>query len=233
MTQPLLIVCLWQRLHNLPKILAALENQTDPNFSFLLWNNNYAIRSQVGDICAQSRLSNFQIVHWKENIYGYARFIAGKKTKGNPIIFFDDDQFPHTDFISYMVGCHKQYGARYLCSWWGRRIREELGYWRSPMAVPGQFMNYSGTGGMVFDRMLLDDTDIVETWPDKYKSSCQDIWFSCIVYRKLRILGICVEKRLDHFPDKFDTYKKPNMFLHKESVVKRLFKMGGYFGKLA
>jgi hypothetical protein len=229
MTQPLVITCLWQRPHNLPKIITALENQTHANFSFILWNNNYALKAQVEGLCRQSTLSDFQIIHCKENLYGYARFLAVRKHKGNPIIFFDDDQIPHLDFVQYMTECHERYGSRHLCSWWGRQIYKELGYWGSPMATPGQIMNYSGTGGMVFDRMVLDTTDIEETWPLKYRPSCQDIWFSCAAYVKLGISGICIDRKLEHFPDKFDTYKKPKMFLHKEAVVKRLYTQHNFY----
>jgi len=221
------VMCLWKREQNLPEILDRLERQTNKNFSFWIWNNNIEIQDKVNEMTIQSNV-DCHVVHSQQNLYGYARFLMAKISVGNPVIFFDDDQFPHIDFISYMNKCHKQYGKQHICSWWSRAIKPKIGYWRTPMASPNQVVNYCGTGGMVIDRNILDHTDIVETWPDQYKANCQDLWFSYAVYAKLSRKGMCIEKRLDHHPDKHDTYKRNGVAKRKEEVVTQLFKMGLY-----
>lgn len=189
------IMCVYSRPHRLGIIRKQLEEQTSKCFSFTIRDNT------------------------KDNQGAAARFAAAKKTKGNPIIFIDDDQSMRKDFVEYMVGQYDQDCVKGFYS----RIFDKEGYWDSVYCPEaGTEVDYVGTGGMVLDRRIFDEEPSLLAIPPKF-FRVEDL-FLCYLARKRGLRLYSTEKHIACIEDGKNQLR--NLRAYKETAFAELRRMG-------
>ncbi|GAH19740.1 unnamed protein product, partial [marine sediment metagenome] len=116
---------IYKRHQRLPEILNQLKAQTIQNFKVNIWNNS-GKKLDISNF-PQDRI---QITSPKENVGSQARFKLAKKTTGNPIIFFDDDEDLRPDFIEYHYNQYLNFGPKCILGYFTRTFNQES-YWKS------------------------------------------------------------------------------------------------------
>lgn len=218
--KPSVCMCLYQRVHNLPDIIKALENQTYKKFDFCIWNNNVEKRKEVAEIIVNTTLNIF-IHHADKNYGSQARFWLTPKCTGNPIMFFDDDQIPHEDFVEYMLDEYRL-DPRAVKSWKSRVFTEESYWANSKGGEVGDEVDYLGTGGMVVGKELLLDERVQNIPP--VCNSVEDLYLSFIARTFYNYSLIRIKRKVHKRKDKLNQYSKIKR--QKELCFQELRKQG-------
>jgi len=144
-----IIMCSYSRPERLPLIRQMLANQTYKRFRFNVIDNTI------------------------DNKGSAERFRGVARVKGNPIIFIDDDESPAPDFVEYMMS---QYDPNAIKGWFTRIFPKES-YWDSyAYNEMGEEVDYVGTGGMILDRKIFDDPELLNIPPEFAK--VEDLFLS-------------------------------------------------------
>ena len=189
-------MALYSRPQMLPQIKEALKKQTFQDFEFLVWDNT------------------------KDNQGSKARFQLVKKAKGDLIVFIDDDEIPHPDFLKYMHNQAIEY-PKHVLGWFTRifnySYRNAITYSKT-----GTEVDYVGTGGMIVDRMLFDGNSVLYDIPEEC-AKAEDLFLSYIARQngyKLR----AVDCHLDMIKD--GKNQCADLWDYKEKAFTYLKKMG-------
>lgn len=168
------IMCVWQRLHTLEKTLHMLENQTDEQFEFFIWNNNPNIK-EIEDLINPKRYS-FKIssINSNKNIGGIGRFYYAKNISEDfkYVIFIDDDQ----EFDKNLVKVFREEAKPdSISGWWAYKIFGE--YHQRTSCNPYEEADYIGTGGMICPSKIFQDPRLFSEIPKEYLF-IEDLWLS-------------------------------------------------------
>jgi hypothetical protein len=191
-----IIMCSYSRPERLDLIGYQLLSQTYKDFNFTVWDNT------------------------KDNIGSKARFVAAKQTTGNPIIFIDDDESMDEDFVEYML---KKYNENPdAIQGWFTRIFPFESYWDSfPYSPEGTEVDYVGTGGMILDRKIIDEEDLINIPPEFEK--VEDLYLSYLARKRGQKL-LAVEPHIKIEVDGKDQFK--NLGEYKEIAFNKLRQIG-------
>lgn len=164
------IMCTWKRIERLPITIELLENQTNKDFTFCIWNNNPDIKDEIIDITNRSTLK-IEVHHCPSNIGGIGRFHYAKQKsiEQSIIIFIDDDLEFDENMVQYFVDTYK---PKHIFSWFAWKIKG--GYWKREQVFSGD-CDYAGTCGMVADSDVFKDPRLFTDIPEKYKF-IEDLW---------------------------------------------------------
>lgn len=195
-------MCLYKRESNLPKIIEALEQQTFKDFDFNIWYNNSGNIEWIKKQIDKSNI-NGKVFSTGKNEGSKARFWLVHKCKGNPIIFFDDDQIPKPNFIEYLY--NEWIKEPDTVKGHHNRIFMAETYWNNVNnGKIGGEVDYVGTGGMVLDRKIVEDErlqNIVEIC-----SSVEDLYL-CFVAKQLGYRIVQIKKQLSFIEDNLNQFR--------------------------
>ena len=187
----------YQRPHRVPEMLEQLKKQTIQNFKVNIWNNS-GEKLKTEDF-PKDRLQMID----SENIGSQARFRLVPLTKGDPIIFFDDDEELDDDFVEYHYRIYKE-NPNAIQGWYSRIFYHD--YWHSKRCYPaGTEVDYIGTGGMVVGRKIFDEEPILQNIPDGYEK-VEDL-FLAFIAKDRRMSLISAEQKCRILDDGKDQYK--------------------------
>lgn len=192
-------VCLvkYSRPERIPIIEKQLKEQTYKDFNFNVWDNT------------------------KDNIGSKARFILAKQTKGNPILFIDDDESLEPDFVEYMYNRYLEYPD--AVQGWFTRIFPGESYWNSFDYSPEDTeVDYVGTGGMILDRKIFDEEPSLVNIPPEFEK-VEDLYLSYLARKRGQKL-IAVEPHIKIEVDGKDQYK--GLMDYKEKAFNKLRELG-------
>lgn len=229
MYMPTLCMCVFQRPHNLEQIKIRLNNQkTNPNnFQLYIWNNTKTIKDQdMLDKYFYDAFFNVKVFSGltRENHGSQARFwLPLKPGASDPIIFFDDDQLPHTIFVDYMFNEYLK-RPKSIQSWKSRRFTKESYWSESDNAKYGDLVDYVGTGGMVLEKSIFFDPRLLDI-PEKFRR-VEDLWLSYIARQFYNKDLVRINRRLDKLKDGQDQHKKFKLKNVKEDCFKDLRERG-------
>lgn len=218
--KPVVLLLVYKRIYNLEKIIRSLEEQSYKKFYFKVVNNDYRNKDKVDSLLKDSSLE-YTVSHNKENKGSWSKFTSIKNSKGNPVLFLDDDMIPKRDFVEYNLKQYNKYGNHNILGWYGFAFKGK-NYWTDREKVKyGQKMDYVGSGSMVCDRKVFDIEEIYNI-PNKYKK-IEDLWFSYVVDKK-RYSKIKISKRVKHIKDKNDQFR--NIMSLKKRMLRYLLDKG-------
>lgn len=198
------IMCIWQRLENLPLTLELLNKQKDVNFDLYLWNNNVELsEKQITDVINDVNVNyNIYLYNHEKNIGGFGRFYTARAINKlrhyRYAIFIDDDETFDDNTINDFLS---EAEPEKMTSIWGHslvkgsnyQIRRKVGY--------DQDCQYCGTGGMVVDISIFQDNKVFDC-PRKYWF-IEDLWLSYIGHTKgWKLKGSKAKVVPDHFDKK-------------------------------
>lgn len=188
----MLEICLvkYSRPERVATIEGQLQDQTYKKFHFNVWDNT------------------------KKNIGSVARFALARKTRGNPIIFIDDDESLDFDFVEYMMSVYEKDAVK----GWYTRVFDKESYWDSRGGIVGEEVDYVGTGGMILDRSLVDEVYV----PSEF-AKVEDLYLSYEARNKGYKL-CCVKPKCNIIVDGKDQYQ--GLGDYKEEAFKELRKRG-------
>ena len=202
----------YQRPERVPEILKQLKAQTIQNFRVNIWNNS----GKDLDI------NNFphdriQVINSKENVGSQARFKLAGKTKGNPIIFFDDDQNLDPNFIEYNFRQYLKYGTKCILGWFTRTFHEEK-YWTGKMSQNGNEVDYIATKAMILDREIIDKEPLLQSLPTNF-AKVEDLYLCYLARMRYGMKLIQINRYTSEKPDGKDQY--PNIDKEKAFMLLR------------
>jgi len=192
--------CVYARADRVPKILEQLKSQTIQNFRVNLWNNS-GKKLSVGNF-PQDKI---QVIESETNIGSQARFRLAKKTIGNPIIFFDDDEDLAPNFIEYNYNEHLKYGPKVILGWFTRTFTQES-YWKSTGTYHGQEVDYIATKAMILDREIIDNEPLLQNIPKDF-AKVEDLYLCYIARMKHDMKMIKIDRTTSSFVDNKDQWK--------------------------
>ncbi len=189
----------YQRPERVPEILKQLKAQTIQNFKVNIWNNSKK----------DLDVSNFpkdriHVSNSLENVGSKARFYLAKKTTGNPIIFFDDDQNLDPNFIEYNFRQYLKYGTKCILGWFTRTFHEEK-YWTGKMSQNGNEVDYIATKAMILDREIIDKEPLLQNIPAQF-AKVEDLYLCYLARMKHGIKMIAINRYTSERPDGKDQY---------------------------
>jgi len=188
----------YQRPHRVPEMLEQLKKQTIQNFKVNIWNNS-GQKLETEDF-PKDRI---QVIDSETNIGSQARFRLVPLTKGDPIIFFDDDEELDDDFVEYHYKIYKE-NPNAIQGWYSRIFYHD--YWHSKRCYPaGTEVDYIGTGGMVVGRRIFDEEPILQYIPKGYEK-VEDL-FLAFIAKARRMSLISAEQKCRILDDGKDQYK--------------------------
>jgi len=193
------IMCVYKRVERLPETIRLLEQQTNKNFRFIIWNNSGI------EISPQSNSLNMLVHNSEKNIGGIGRFYAVKTYCGKfeKIIFIDDDQIFNNTLIADFI---KIYEVNKIKSWHSFIIIDENNYFnRKKISKCGVKCNYCGTGGMILNSSIFFDEGLYQI-PNEY-IFIEDLWLS---FYAITIHGYVLEHasvNIQIIIDEHDQYK--------------------------
>jgi len=208
-----LCCCVYARAERVPKILEQLKAQTVQNFKLNLWNNS-GKKLDIKNFPEEK----IQVIESEKNIGSQARFRLAKKTLGNPIIFFDDDEDLSPDFVEYHYKEYMKYGPKYILGWFTRTFKKES-YWKSTGASYGQEVDYVATKAMVLDREIIDKEPLLQEIPEDF-AKVEDLYLCYIARMKHDMKMIKIDRTTTSFVDNKDQWKN----LDKEKAFSLLRK---------
>jgi glycosyltransferase involved in cell wall biosynthesis len=106
------IICSYKRVYNMEALLERFCAQDFKGcFEILVWNNNFAAREQLDEICGKfkSRL-RVKLIHSTENFYCVIRLAMTSLIRSNCILVCDDDVKPHPSYIATFLDKYREYG---------------------------------------------------------------------------------------------------------------------------
>lgn len=174
------IICLWKRVDQIPRIIRMLDAQDtgDKKISLYFWNNNFTqrslIKNRIVNNAPSGSLSSISLVNSPINIGGFGRYyIARLFSKSSlPVIFLDDDQELGKDFISSAL---KRYKPHQIASYWAFKNYGSYSN-RTFLKKYGSSASYCGTGGMIIDPSIFAHKQLFEC-PHRYWF-IEDLWLS-------------------------------------------------------
>lgn len=203
--RPEVIILIYQRPHNLKSVLAAFREQTYKNFYLRIINNNSSVNAELEKIVEENFLPKIILEHTNMNLGFAARFQAIKKSRGNPIIFIDDDMIPERDFVEYMIEEYKKFNGKHILGWHAHIFIGE-DYLKKRNGSVHEQVDHIGCGSMVSDKKIIEDIPEMLNMPD-YANKMDDMWLSFNAQKHGYKL-IKIEKRVKSLVDQHDTYLK-------------------------
>jgi len=210
----------YQRPERVPKILEQLKAQTIQNFKVNIWNNSNK-ELDIGNF-PQNQIYVFDA---HQNIGSQARFRLAKITKGNPIIFFDDDQDLDPYFIEYNYRQYLKFGPKCILGWFTRTFDKEE-YWKSRSAFYSQEVDYIATKAMIFDREIIDKEPLLQNIPAPFVK-VEDLYLCYLARIKYNMKMIKIDRYTSEQPDGKDQYPG----IDKEKTFAELRKNGWWLLK--
>ena len=210
----------YQRPERVKDLMKQLQAQSIQNFRVTIGNNSGKILD-VGDFPKD----RFSVFNFGKNVGSQARFKIAKETKGNPIIFIDDDQILHPNFVEYNYRQYLKYGKKCILGWFTRTFNNES-YWKSAPAVYGEEVDYVATKAMIFDRKLLDDEPTLQDIPKEFEK-VEDLYMCAMARQNHEYRMIKIEPYTTEEPDGKDQYPT----IDKEKAFSSLREKG--FGVIA
>ena len=189
----------YQRPERVPKILEQLKSQSTQSFKVNIWNNSGKELNISG--FPQERI---KVINSEKNIGSQARFKLAKKTTGNPIIFFDDDQDLHPNFVEYNYRQYLKFGPKCILGWFTRIFNQES-YWKSISAIYGQEVDYIATKAIIFDRKIIDKEPLLQNIPKEFEK-VEDLYLCYLARIKHNMKMIKIEPYTQEKPDSKDQY---------------------------
>jgi len=184
--------------------------QTTQNFRVNIWNNS----SEVLDVSSFPK-DRLMLINSPENIGSQARFRLAKQTKGDPIIFFDDDEDLGPDFVKYHYEQYMKFGRACILGYFTRIFDGR--YWKGLPSVYGQEVDYVATKAMVFCRKILDIEPLLQNIPEPF-SKVEDLYLCCLARMKYNMKMVQIEARSKGIVDGKDQYRT----IDKEKIFKVL-----------
>lgn len=172
--QPLgVIMCTWKRFERLNLTLSMLNEQTNKDFVFYIWNNNIELKNKIENLILNYKDINIKVYHSDINIGGLGRFKVATQNVDNHkmFLFFDDDQEFKSDYIEKFTNLFK---SKTLTSWYAFKIIKDYHVRTRVKTLTN--VDYCGTGGLLADAELFKDNDILNI-PIKYQF-IEDLWLS-------------------------------------------------------
>ena len=152
-----------------------------------------------------------------DNKGSVARFDLARSTKGDIVIFIDDDFKLEPDFVEHAYLMYEQYGENCILGGWNRKFNKEE-YWDCKRNIEGE-VDYVGTGGMILNRKIIDEMGEV---PGEFKK-VEDLYLSFLArQRGMKLIGI--EQRFTIEDDGQDQYK--TLLDYKQNAFQSLRKQG-------
>lgn len=205
----------YQRPERIPKILEQLKKQSTQSFKVNIWNNTKK-DLDISNFPAD-RIHVYQSL---ENVGSKARFYLAKRTKGNPIIFIDDDQELHPNFVEYNYRQYLKFGPKCILGWFTRTFKAK-GYWQSSPAKTGEFVDYVATKAMIFDREIIDKEPLLQNIPKEFEK-VEDLYLCYLARMKHDMKMIKIDRYTWEKPDGKDQWKN----IDKEKAFSLLRKKG-------
>jgi hypothetical protein len=171
------VMCVWNRLDRVVKVLRTVEQSLDVRAEVYLWNNRFdagaelAAELQANAAC----IPRTTVANCAVNIGGFGRFYwARELAVHHPfVVFIDDDQVLDPFALRTLVDEHR---ARTLHAVWAFRFKNRSDYWSRQHLAGGAEAKYLGTGGMIADSSIFAD-DALFRCPGKYWF-IEDVWLS-------------------------------------------------------
>jgi len=159
------IICSWNRIDGIRRVLSQLDTQTNKDFYVTVINNNIDYKDTLEDIVNGLGASySLELIHNDINLGGRARFIVAKDTTSKYCIFLDDDQILPDTLIDDMK---KQMKPNSICAWWSWQFKNNK-YWDRTRASNGEPCNYCATCGMVADSSIFKDEKFWYSWNPEF-----------------------------------------------------------------
>jgi len=217
MLKSMVEVCLviHQRPQRLSEILNQLKIQTIQNFRINIWDNSE--KKLATNNFPKDRI---KIINSEVNISSQARFQLAKRTIGNPIIFFDDDEALSSNFVEYHYDQYLKFGPKCILGWY-TKIFEKESYWNYKQANYGEEVDYVGTGGMILDREIFDKEPLLQNIPEPFDKT-EDLYLCYLARMKYGMKMIKIESACSILVDGKDQYKE----IDKEKIFRELRKKG-------
>ncbi len=210
----------YQRPERVPLLLEQLKKQSIQNFKVNIWNNSDKMLDVSG--FPQERI---QVINSVKNEGSQARFKLAKKTTGNPIIFFDDDQDLDPSFVEYNYRQYQKFGPKCILGWFTRTFDKEK-YWESKPAAYGRQVDYIATKAMILDRDIIDKEPLLQNIPKEFVK-VEDLYLCYLARMKHGMKMIKIERHTREKHDGKDQY--PN--IDKQEAFERLRKIGWWILK--
>lgn len=188
---------LYSRVERITEIFDNLLKQTDQDFRINIFNNTDKLIEKDKRF-DQSRISIINFSGY--NIGPSCRFWVARMSKGNPIIFIDDDQILDDDFVEYHKAEFNKWGKDCILGHHTRRFIDGK-YGRTQGKIPyGTRVDYIGTHGMVLDRNIIDTEDSLFNLEGGFKETCEDMYL-CFLAKKRGIKLIRIERKVKQIND--------------------------------
>lgn len=171
------VMCCWNRLERVPKILRTVEQSLGVRAEVYLWNNRVEAADRLAaelranaDLIPRTSLANSAV-----NVGGFGRFYwARELAPRHPfVVFIDDDQVVDPFALRTLVDEHRPHTLHAV---WAFRFTNRTEYWSRQHVRPGAQAKYLGTGGMIADSTIFIDDALFEC-PGKYWF-IEDLWLS-------------------------------------------------------
>jgi hypothetical protein len=176
-------IAVYQRYYRLPEIIRMLNEQTVQDFNLNIWNNSGQDLTPFVKDFPEDRLRIFGGV---SNGGSAARFKIVPETKGNCIIFFDDDETLDEDFVEYNYQKYKEYkdkGEKCILGWYTRTFVNDRYNPSFDNPPEGHEVDYIGTGGMVLDREIFDKEPELQNIPEPFDQT-EDLYLCYLARTK-------------------------------------------------
>jgi len=213
-----LCMATYQRYYRLPEIIKQLNGQTIQNFRLNIWNNSGKDLTPFVKDFPQDRL---QVINSEKNEGSAARFKLVPLTKGNPIIFFDDDEILQPGFVEYNYREYLKFGKDCILGWYTRTFVNDSYNPSFDKATYGMEVDYIGTGGMVLDRWIFDGEETLQDIPRPFDKT-EDLYLCYIARKKYAMHLIKINQSLSILVDGKDQY----VGIDKEDIFHRLKAQG-------
>ena len=188
-----IILCTYNRLYNIKKVLESLNNQTVSNNIILhILNNNIYKKNEINKEISEKY--NFKIIlrHYKNDNNIFERFIYARKlisylSNIKYLIFIDDDMIYKKNWVEDLYNLRK---PKHFITWYVKLfdLREKnIDYSFSSLITYDdsnkngnmnyKYGNYGGPGGSIIDTEIFKDEKLYK-FPFKNIKYMDDIWIS-------------------------------------------------------
>lgn len=169
------VVCLWDRLDRLPRLLRSVQHSVGVRPQIYLWNNRADAVDRVLDDVRSASSAPVMVATSALNIGGFGRFYwARELADRHPfVVFLDDDQLVDGFALAELV---RDARPQTLQAVWAFSFDNHREYWRRRQVRPGEPARYLGTGGMVADASIFTDAALFGC-PEQYWF-VEDLWLS-------------------------------------------------------
>jgi len=214
-----------RRYYRLPKILKDLSRQTFQNFNLNIWNNSNRKLDVFLKDCGFPK-KRIKVHNSKENVGSQARFRLVPLTKGNPIIFIDDDEEFKERMVEYFYKEWKTRGKDHILGWYTRTFNAERYHPCIDKPPYGSEVDYIGTGGMILDREIFEKEPILQNIPEPFDKT-EDLFLCYLARMKHNMKLVKIHSPINILIDGKDQYVK----IDKQAIFKKLRKKGWWILK--